>query len=149
MKKLLPVVLTVLWIVALAAGCACSGTATPTPTPTVKPTETPVTATMEPVPSQQPDVSPDTSGAPNASALPDAGATIPNFQENTEVKAEDVPEIKKAVEEKYPNAAIKSIKHALKDNQQLYAVEITTGGTTETVYVLPNGTMYEATTPNP
>ncbi len=125
-------------------GCACNGgTASPTPTASMAPVSTPDAAL------QTPGASADTSPDLNGSASPDAGAnaTIPNFQEGTEVKPEDVPEIKAAVEAKYSGATIKKIRHAMKDNQQAYEVELEQNGTTQKVYVLPNGTiMPESTT---
>ena len=126
----------------LAAGC------TPTPAPS---------NTASPLPSMVPEISP--------SALPDDaggtgtggnaggtdGLTIPNYAEGTVVEESEVPDIKAALQEKYPGATISRITHGMQGTQQAYVVEYTAqDGTTGTAYVLPNGTFAPdaATTPN-
>lgn len=129
-----------------AVGCACNGgTVSPSPTASMRPVSTPMAA------EQSPDAglsaSPDTSSSPDAGAGTGTGggtggsAVIPNFTEGTDVKAEDVPEIKSAIEAKYSGATIKSIKHAMQQTQQVYAVEIEQNGKTQTIYVQPDGTI--------
>ncbi|MEG1525528.1 MAG: hypothetical protein RR297_08515 [Clostridia bacterium] len=131
----------VLAMIASLSGCSCGATATPTPTPSLKPV-----ATTAPMVETTPEVviSPEASKSPEAMATPGASAgKIENFKEGTEVKAADVPEVKKAIEKKYEKAQIKTIKHAMQNGEQVYAVEITTGTTTETVYVSANGTIMD------
>lgn len=131
-------------LIASLTGCSCNGSATPTPTPTLNPTTTPM-ATEEII-TPGPDTSPNAETSPDAMTSPgtDTGTgTIENFKEGTEIQETDVPEIKKAIEQKYENAKIKSIKHATKDSQQVYAVEISSGSTTQTVYVSPDGTILD------
>ena len=151
---------TMLFAAALAmivslAGCACSGTVAPTPTPSLAPVATPSAEIIEPSPDimtspdaqQSPDASagtsPDANGANGAGGAGAGAAPIENFKEGTEVKEADVPEIASAVKAKYENATIKSIKHAMHEDQQAYEVEITSGSTTQTVYVQPDGTVME------
>ena len=65
-----------------------------------------------------------------------------------EVEADTVPEIVEAIRARFENGEINTIKHATQDGRQVYAVEIRTGATAETVYVLPDGTLLEnAATP--
>ncbi len=154
---------TMLFAAALAmivslAGCACSGTVAPTPTPSLAPVATPTAEIIEPSPDIM--TSPDAMNSPDAQKSPDAsastspdtngnpaggtgGTSIKDFKEGTEVKEADVPEIASAVKAKYENAKIKSIKHAMRENKQVYEVEITSGSTTQTVYVQPDGTVME------
>lgn len=131
-------------------GCACSGqVAAPTPTASIKPAATPSA-----LPASTPDVGMNASASPDLSGSPDAGTgtgtgtggAIENFKEGTEVQVENVPEVKKAVEEKYAGATIKTIKHATKDGQQVYAVEIDVSGKTQTVYVSADGKLLEGNT---
>lgn len=145
LKKILPV-LAVSIALAMFAGCACAGTAvTPTPSPTAKPVATPEMTTSPSVsPSTEPNTSPATGEGTGTGTT-----TIPNFKEGTEVKDTDAPEVKQAVEDKYPNAEIVSIKHAMQDNQQVYAVVVKTNGTEQTVYVLPDGTLMNETSATP
>lgn len=119
-------------------GCACTpGTVTPTPSPSIRPESTPETGLNSPA-----------AQSPDAATSPDAGTTIENFQEGTEVKVEDIPAIKTAIETKYTGAVIKTVKYALKDGKQVYAVQYDLNGKTETVYVMPDGTIVtETTTP--
>lgn len=70
-------------------------------------------------------------------------ASIENFREGTEMQEADVPQIASAVKAKYENATIKSIKHAMRENKQVYEVEVASGSTTQTVYVQPDGTVME------
>lgn len=145
-KKCL-LVLAAMLLAAAMIGCQCSGNVT-TPSPS------PVTTTMQPIASASPGLSsspdlsasPDVSGSPGPDVSPDANggaATIPDFTEGKEVKEDEVPEIVKAIKERFANGEIQSIKHAMQDDQQVYAVEVKTGSTTETVYVRPDGTLLE------
>lgn len=141
-KKSLLVLAAMLLAVTMI-GCQCSGTITPSPSPTI--------TNSLPVGSPSPNLStsPDLSASPGASTSPDTSAspgaaTIPDFTEGKEVTEEEVPEIVQAIKTKFPNGEIKSIKHATQDGQQVYAVEVKTGSATETVYVLPDGTLLEA-----
>lgn len=130
-----------------AVGCQCAPAATPSPSPSTSPSIMP---TNEPVVSAMPEQSnaPNLSASPGLSASPagNAEATIPNFKEGTEVKEKDVPEVKKAVVEKYKDAKIVSIKHAMQENRQVYAVEIELKGKKQTVYVAADGTLVEEST---
>ena len=69
---------------------------------------------------------------------------IPDFAEGKEVEADTVPEIVEAIRARFENGEINTIKHATQDGRQVYAVEIRTGATAETVYVLPDGTLLES-----
>jgi len=145
LRKILPV-LAVSIALAMFAGCACAGTTvTPTPSPTAKPVATPDMTTS---PSVAPSTSPDNSPATGEGTGTET-TTISNFKEGTEVKDTDVPELKQAIEDKYPDAEIVSIKHAMQDNQQVYAAVIKTNGTEQTVYILPDGTLMNETSATP
>lgn len=147
MKKILTV-FAVLLLLANVAGCSCNGNINPTPTPmaTRSPSAggSPSASGGLTDPMQQPSGSP--SSEPSTS--PDAGGTgstaIPEFKEGTEVEISELPEVKKAVEDKYPGAAIKTVKHAMQSNLQVYAVEITVSGNEQTVYVRPDGTLLDS-----
>ena len=123
-----------------AVGCACMNTTTPTPT--VSPT-----ATLMPTSAPSPTASAELSGTPEPSASPGIGEEleqgIENFTEGAAVKEEEIPEVVKAVEERYSGAKIVSIKQTMQQNMQVYAVEIETDGETKTVYAKPDGTLLE------
>ncbi|GEM_PF-3251994 len=142
MYKTVISVCVVLMLALTMAGCACKGTATTTPTPTVKPVATPMTSAGV-TPGLA--TTPGAAASPGASVSPGTSGAIPNFSEGTEVNASDVPNVQQAITAKYPNATITSIKHALVNSQQVYAVEIKDGTNTETVYVQPDGTIVEKT----
>ena len=162
MLKRIVLIVAMLMLSAALVGCSCSATAT---TPSPAPTST-MSANAGASPSAEgnlggqtspsPDISigPDLGTSPDVSTSPDAGTgtgtgsgaggtgtgtTIPNFKEGTEVKESEVPEVKKAIEAQFAGAQIQSIKHATVDGAQVYAVEIKTGGTTQTVHVKPDG----------
>ena len=139
-KKTLLVLVSAALLLA-AVGCQCAPAATPSPSPSTSPSIMP---TNEPVVSAMPEQS----ASPDLSASPagNAEATIPNFKEGTEVKEKDVPEVKKAVVEKYKDAKIVSIKHAMQENRQVYAVEIELKGKKQTVYVAADGMLVEEST---
>ena len=128
-------------LVAASFGCACMNTTTPTPT--VKPT-----ATLMPTSAPSPTASAEITGSPDLSASPGIGSEImqgiENFTEGADVKQEEVPEIVKAVEEKYSGAKIVSIKQTMQQNQQVYAVEIEADGKVQTVYAKPDGTLLDS-----
>ncbi len=155
MKKILCCFAVVLLMVGVV-GCACNDvTANPSPTAAASPSPSPAMSSS-PALSESPDAalspdagastSPDAGASPDAGTSPDAGAgtSIPGFREGTEVKPEDVPEIKTALTQKYPEAKIKTVKHALKDGKQVYEVQLDNNGKTETVYVLPDGKLLDA-----
>lgn len=54
-----------------------------------------------------------------------------------------MPQVESGIKAKYAGATIQSIKHATRNNEQVYAVEIKNGSTTQTVYVRPDGTVIE------
>ena len=141
-KKCL-LVLAAMLLAAAMIGCQCSGNVTtPSPAPTGAVPSMQPALSASPGLSASPNLSasPDISASPNAS--PDGGsATIPDFTAGKEVDEKEVPEIVEAVREQFKDGEIKSIKHAMQDEKQVYAVEIKTGSTTETVYVLPDGTL--------
>ena len=133
-------------LAAAIVGCQCNGNMTnpsPSPLQTARPT-----ATMSPDVSTSPDLSasPGVSGSPNPDTSPNGtdAAVIPDFEEGKEVEADTVPEIVDAIKAEFANGEIQSIKHATQDGRQVYAVEIRTGATAETVYVLPDGTLLES-----
>lgn len=144
LRKILPV-LAVSIALAMFAGCACAGTAvTPSPSPSAKPVATPeITTSPSTAPSTSPENSPATGEGTGTTT------TIPNFKEGTEVKDTDVPKLKQAIEDKYPDAEIVSIKHAMQNNQQVYAAVVKTNGKEQTVYVLPDGTLMNETSATP
>ncbi len=138
MNKKSMLALAVALLAALAAGCQCSGlTASPSPAPTGAATARPTAAPSAPL-------SPGLPGSPGPSGSPDAGAVIPDFAEGKEVEADTVPEIVEAIRARFENGELTTIKHATQDGRQVYAVEIRTGATAETVYVLPDGTLLES-----
>lgn len=139
LKRIIFVVVASLLVLG-AFGCACTArTVTPTPSPSMRPESTPETGLNSPA-AQSPDAATGTS--------PDANTTIENFSEGTEVKVEEIPAIKTAIETKYTGAVIKTVKHATKDGKQVYEVQYDLNGKTETVYVMPDGTIVtETTTP--
>ena len=103
--------------------------------------------TSMPSPSASADLgsSPDLSSSPGAGGAGGAGSgSIPDFKEGTEVEEDNVPEIVKAVQDEYDGAKIVSIKHAMQENLQVYAVEIEMQGSTQTVYVQADGTLLES-----
>lgn len=138
LRKILLVFVSAALLLA-AVGCQCGGTispASPSPSATVMPTTQPAAT--------------DDAGlgaSPDLSASPGVGngdnALIPDFNEGTEVREEEVPEIVKAVQDKHKDAKIVSIKHAMQQNMQVYAVEIELNGKTETIYVSGDGTLLE------
>jgi len=122
-----------------AVGCQCAGTTTPaspSPSATIMPTSAP-----EPTANAAASASPDLSASPGLSE--GIEALIPDFMEGTEVKEDEIPDVVNAVQEKHKDAKILSIKHAMQQNMQVYAVEIEADGKTETVYVKPDGTLLE------
>lgn len=145
-KKCL-LVLAAMLLAAAMIGCQCSGNVT---TPSPGPTTTGNVPSILPSLSASPDLSaspglstsPDLSTSPGVSTSPDGGsATIPDFTAGKEVDEKEVPEIVEAIREQFKDGEIKSIKHATQDEKQVYAVEVKTGSTTQTVYVLPDGTL--------
>ena len=132
-------------IMTMLAGCGCT-TVTPAATPTPTATTAPTPEIVSPMP-ESTDNAMETPGAETtpggAAENPGAGKTIENFQEGTEVQAADVPEIEQAVKTKYPDATIERIQHATNNGAQVYAVEIKSGGTAQTVYVSPDGTVQD------
>ena len=94
------------------------------------------------------------STSPNASTSPDAGgqaggqtggqeASIPGFEEGKKVDVTQAPQVKEAIEKQYAGAEIVSIKHALLESKQVYAVTYKVSGNEKTVYVTPDGTLSE------
>lgn len=136
-KKLLLVFVSAVLLLS-AFGCACMNTTTPTPS--VSPT-----ATLMPTSEPSPTTPAVLSASPDLSASPGIGDEImegiENFVEGTEVKEDEVPEVVSAIEKDYSGAKIVSIKHAMQQNQQVYAVEIEQDGKTKAIYVKPDGTV--------
>ena len=97
-------------------------------------------------PGTNPMTSPQTSPTSGLSGIGDA---IEDFVEGTIVDIESVPEVVRAIEDKYEGADVKSITHATHLNEQVYEVKYTDkNGTTHTAYVSPDGkTVTEATEP--
>lgn len=97
-------------------------------------------------PGTNPAASPQTSPTSGLSGIGDA---IEDFVEGTIVDIESVPEVVRAIEDKYEGADVKSITHATHLNEQVYEVKYTDkNGTTHTAYVSPDGkTVTEATEP--
>ncbi len=135
MKRLLPILLVLVLLSALFAGCAGT-TPSPSPSPavTIRPSAAP-----SPMPSPVP--SPVPSAAPSAS--PGMGEdTIPGFEEGKEVDEADVPAIVKAIEDRYKGAKIEKITYAMQAGKQTYCVAVrTSDDKSVTVYVAPDGTI--------
>lgn len=158
--------------VAYGCGCNATATPTPTPTgspsssPTVEVIEPSPEANLLPDSSTSPDAAGGMGGTGGADGAGTAGAagaagtggtgtgtgtdsaggtgaSINNFSEGTEVQTGDAPQVESAIKSKYENATIQTIKHATRNNEQVYAVEIKSGTTTQTVYVRPDGTVLE------
>ena len=143
MKKIISACV-VLALALTAVGCACRGAVVaPSPTLSAKPVTTPQATGGAMTPGMA--ETPGAQTSPGEATSPDLGGTIENFKEGTEVKVEDAPDVKKAITDKYPNATISKITHALVKNAQVYAVEIKDGTTSRTVYVKPDGTILETT----
>ncbi len=103
-------------------------------------------APIMPTPSANPGTTPQTSPTSGLSGIGDA---IKDFVEGTIVDIESVPDVVKAIEDKYDGADVKSITHATHLNEQVYEVKYTDkSGATHTAYVSPDGkTVTEATEP--
>ena len=127
--------------------CACeSGNVSPSPSPaaTLRPT-TPATPAASP---SAPAASPVTSASPATGTGDDVQVTpLEGFEEGKAVEQSKVPDVVKALKDKYPDATIKSITYAMNGVQQAYHVMLTNKdkSTTE-IYVSPDGTItpYEA-----
>lgn len=134
-------------LVAVLAGCACSGTTVPSPTASLAPVATPTVEVIQPSPDTL--TTPDMANNPDAAAANTPGAAqgntvaITNFKEGTQVMEADVPQVVSAIKAKYENAKIKTLKHAMHEDKQAYEVDIESGSTTKTIYVLPDGTVIE------
>lgn len=83
------------------------------------------------------------------SDIEDLGEGIKDFAEGTVVELSKVPEIVKAVQDKYENVTITGISHAMHMDKQVYKVLFTDdNSTTHTVYVSADGkTITEAVEP--
>lgn len=89
---------------------------------------------------------------PTATPTPDttdSGDIIENFMVGTIVDISAVPEIAKAITDKFEDATITGITHAMHLDKQVYEVRYTTkDGVTHTAYVSPDGkTVTDATEP--
>lgn len=139
-------------------GCACTGTVgTATPSPTGKATTSPA-GTMGPSGTAGGAQSPEGSmgsgsQSPEASTSPDAGgaaggesASIPGFEEGKKVDVTQAPKVKETIEKQFAGAEIVSIKHALQNAKQVYAVTYKVSGNEKTVYIAPDGTLVEGST---
>lgn len=148
LKKIMPT-LAICLMLMIFGGCACGETgmmATPAPTmqPTTTPETSPETSAMPDMASPNPTIGvPGTENGTDGNMDSGLSAIIPDFMEGTDVQATDVPEITRAIQEKYPNGEIVSIRHAMMTEQQVYAVVVKTSGTEKTVYVQPDGTVLE------
>ncbi|MEG1559721.1 MAG: hypothetical protein RRY79_02595 [Clostridia bacterium] len=101
------------------------------PTTTVPPVSIPVSPSASPVGSTSPSGSPATNpgGSPAAS---NAGNT---FEEGKEVNIADIPNVKKAIDNKYKDAKIKSVTYAMYKEKEMYKVVLDNKGKSLTVYV--------------
>ncbi len=118
----------------LSVGCKRSTTPTPSPSPILTATPMPSAA----ITPEQPATSPDTLASPDTSA----GMTIPDFEEGKVVTEADVPDVVKAVTDKYPDAKIKTITMETYEDKQCYHVllEEAVDGNKD-LMVTPDGTV--------
>ena len=132
MMKRMWLILTVLTVLGLAAGCACAvePTPTPTPVPSASPNTTPDTVT----PNTTPDMTPN-------GGMEGESATIPNFLAGTVMALEDLPEkIRGALDREFPEAKVQSVTHAEHEKNQVYSIILTDKeGKEHTLYIAPNG----------
>ena len=142
-------------LVAVLAGCACSATTVPSPTASLAPVATPTVEVIQPSPDtlttpgmdNNPDAAagsnPDAAAVNTPGAVQGSAVSITNFKEGTQVMEADVPQVISAIKAKYENVKIKTLKHAMHEDKQAYEVDIESGSTTKTIYVLPDGTVIE------
>lgn len=143
MKKIILAVSTALLLLGLCS-CGTGDEVTPSDSAdmrTIAPTLS-GTNTLAPTASDSP--------APIQSFFEDVGDGIKNFAEGTVEAIEDLPEIVKAVTDKYNGSEVTGITHAMHMNKQVYEVKYTDkDGNTKTAYVSPDGkTVTEAAEPN-
>lgn len=125
MKRVWSTLVVLAMIISVLGACSCTPQAGPSPSPVMTPQIT------------SPGVSPGASTSPN-------GAMIPNFLVGTIVPIEDVPTVKAAIDEKYPQATIESVTHAEYQGKQVYSVTLIDKDSKNVqVYVEPSGTIME------
>lgn len=157
MKKTLLISVIVL-VIALAVGCACAVQPSPSPSPgtaaspglgTSPGIGTSPDTGISPGLGTSPGMSPGTSpGNGNGTDTGEAG--IPGFAAGTEIEIETVPDIKAAVDEKYPDANILSVVYAMYQDEQVYKVSLTQeDGQVLDVNVRPDGTFIDETGQTP
>jgi hypothetical protein len=142
MKKASLVGLAILFAVSFAA---CKPV--PPATPSTPPIESlpPVVSTPPATESILPPdpVTPGVSESPTITGIPD-------FKEGTTVAETDVAELVTAFKAKYPSHTISGIKHALFENEQVYAIDYTdSAGKADVAYYRPSGTWVEMETVSP
>lgn len=131
--------ITLVW----STGCG-NGNVAASPSPALTPVTTPMLTPMltQNVPETSPAGSPGTS--PQTSPAGSPGGTIEGFVEGGEVDPAKVPDVVAAVENKYPDATIKTITYALYNTEQVYQVELEGNNTSmQKVYVRADGTIVE------
>ncbi|MEL7609935.1 MAG: PepSY domain-containing protein [Bacillota bacterium] len=129
MKRVWSVLVVLVMILSVLGACSCTPQAGPSPSPVMTPQITSPGAASPGV------------GTPGMN-----GATIPNFLVGTVVPIEDVPAVKKAIDEKYPGATIQSVTHAEYQGKQVYSVTLIDKDSKNVqVYVDPAGTITEGT----
>ena len=93
-----------------------------------------------PVGTAQPDNTANGNTTPTLNGSDTVGGAIKDFVEGTIVDIESVPNIVKAITDKYEKAKVTGITHATHLNEQVYKVTYTDDkGATHTAYVSPDG----------
>ena len=139
MKRRFLIIVMVAMFALFAAACSCD--VQPSPTPGASPSIAPSPSIM-PSPSAMP--SPDSSPDNSPGTTDGTNGDIPNFSEGTVVQPEDVPDIVKAVKDKYADAEITSITHANYMNKKVYKVILKTkDNAAEEIYIQHDGTILE------
>lgn len=134
--------ITLVW----STGCG-NGNVAASPSPALTPVTTPMLSPMitqnvpETSAAGSPGMSPETSPAGSP------GGMIEGFVEGGQVDPTKVPDVVKAVENKYPGATIKAITYALYNTEQVYQVELEgQNANMDKVYVRADGTIVENAT---
>ena len=141
-RKLTIALVTALLAITLVWSTGCgNGNVAASPSPALTPVTSPKLSPMV-TQSPAPDLSP--AGSPGTSPAGSPGGTIEGFVEGGEVDPTKVPDVVAAVEDKYPDATIKTITYALYNAEQVYQVALEGNNTSaQKVYVRADGTIVE------
>lgn len=142
-KKLFSILFSALCFAVMCAFCSCDmGEGTPEDSDLAL-------ATANPTLSHDDTGNTTNSPAPLETMFENVGDAIENFAEGTVENIEDLPDIVKAITDKFQDATVTGITHAMHLNEQVYEVKFTDDkGVTRTAYVSPDGkTVTEAAEP--